>query len=98
MKNIGMFYGSTVTAVEAYRKHSQQANNDARDYGKVTVNPKMMTITFDDDIRYMYYGFDKDGDAQSRVQGIPFQAIFSENLHPKDKQYVMTRFRPRFDK
>lgn len=95
MKNIGMFYGSKLAAIETYRKHSQQANNSARDYGTVTVNPKDMTITFDD-VRYMYYSFDKEGDAQRKVQGIPFQAIFSEDLHTKDKEYVMTRFRPRF--
>lgn len=95
--NIGMFYGNRQVAIEAYRKHSQSANNDARSYGTVTVNPRSMTITFDN-VRYMYYSFDNDGDAQMKVQGIPFQAIFSEDLHPKDKQYVMSRFRPRFDK
>lgn len=93
MKNIGMFYGSKQAATEAYQKHSQQANNSARDYGVITVNPRAMTITFDY-VRYMYYSFDNEGDAQ-RIAGIPFQAIFSEDLNQKDKEYVMTRFRPR---
>lgn len=94
MKNIGMFYGSKQAAVEAYRKHSQRANNSASDYCVITVNPKRMTITFDD-VCYMYYSFENEGDAQKIIAGIPFQAIFSEDLHQKDKDYVMTRFRPR---
>lgn len=94
MKNIGMFYGQRSSAIEAFRKHSQTANNLARDYRTVNVNPKEMTIIYDNEIRYMYYGFEKDGDAQSRVAGINFQAIFSENLYHADKQYVLTRFRP----
>lgn len=95
MKNIGMFYGNKNTAIEAYRKHSQSANWMAREFCTVTCNPREMTITYDDRIRYMYFGFDMEGDAQARIAGITFEAVFSEDLHAGDKQYVMTRFRPR---
>lgn len=94
MINIGMFYGRGRVATEAYRKHCLNANSMAREFSTVTCNPRKMTITYNDDVRYMYYAFENEGDAQARVAGINFQAIFSEGLHDADKQYLLTRFRP----
>lgn len=94
MKNIGMFYGRRSSAIEAYRKHSQTANWMAREFRTVTINPSEMTIIYNDEVRYMYFAFDKEGDAQSKIAGISFDAVFSEDLYPADKQYVLTRFRP----
>lgn len=47
MKNIGVFFDRHADAVEAYRKHSHIANNMARVFGTVTVNPAEMTINID---------------------------------------------------
>lgn len=92
MKIIGMFFANKDDTIEAYRKHSQSANNSASDFGTVIVNPKEMTITFDD-WQYRYYTFNQESDVM-RICGIRFDAVFSEVIDPYCKWYIMTRFRP----
>lgn len=93
MKNIGMFYENSLDAIDDYRKHSQSANNSARQYCTVTINPSEMTITIDS-VRWKYYVFKQFDDVQS-IAGIQFDAVFCEVRDPKIKSYIMSRFRPR---
>lgn len=95
MKLIGMFYSNSRDMIEAYRAHSQMYNNYAREYGSVTVNPAAMTITTDN-VKRMYFSF-PNSDQINNISGLQFDAIFSEVVDPKSKQFIMTRFRPRFN-
>lgn len=95
MKTIGLFFANSHDTVRAYRRHSQSANNSARYYGVVSVNPKEMTITCDD-WKYMYYTCNTENDVD-RIAGIEFDAIFSEVVDPYCKRMIMSRFRPRLD-
>lgn len=92
MKNIGMFFEKRSEVIEAYRKHSQQSNNMARDFGTVIVNPAQMTITCDD-VCWMYYAFESFEDAV-RISGINFAAVICEISDRRIKDYIMTRLRP----
>lgn len=96
MKNIGMFYSNKRDMLYAFKEHADRCDPLLFSC-EVKVNPQTSTITIGD-VRWMYYAFERDGDAMQRVQGINFDAMFSENLHPHCKRYVMTRFRPRLDK
>lgn len=96
MKYIGMFFANNDDMIEAYRKHSQSAQNSARDFSVVTVNPSQMTIVIADR-KWMYYTF-KDASRINDIAGIQFDAIFSEVTDLYCKQYIMSRFRPRFNK
>ena len=94
MKNVGMFYANSFDMIEAYRYHSQMYNNHAREYGSVTVNPSQLTIRLDD-VKYLYYSFPNDTNINN-IAGIQFDAVFSEVVDAKAKQFIMSRFRPRF--
>lgn len=96
MKTIGMFFSKKQDTVEAYRKHSQSVNSLARNYGTTTVNPAEMTITTDD-IKWRYYTI-VDGVDFHKIASIQFDAVFSEVTAPYAKMFIMSRFRPRFDK
>lgn len=96
MKNIGMFYGNRFDMRDAFEAHANRV--DPIHFNcPVSVNPRSQTITIGD-TRYMYYAFTKDGEAMQKIQGINFDAMFSENLNPYCKRYVMTRFRPGLNK
>lgn len=95
MRKIGMFYGSRTRMLEQFEKHAYSLSNPS--YGHFEVNPRTLTITVGD-YKYMYYSFEREGDALARVQGIEFDAMFSEDLNEHCKRYVLSRFRPRFDK
>lgn len=95
MKNIGMFFADNYDMIEAYRKHSQSAQNSARDFSVVTTNPSQMTIVTGDR-KWMYYTF-KDASRINDIAGIQFDAIFSEVVDPEAKWFIMSRFRPRFN-
>jgi hypothetical protein len=96
MKNIGMFYNNKHDTIEAFRKHSQNVQSLARQYGVVTVNPSEMKIIVDD-CKWLYYTFEDDSRIND-IAGIQFDAIFSEVIDPKAKWYIMTRFRPGLNK
>lgn len=92
MKIIGMFYSNKMDMIDAFRKHSQNYQSTARQYGTVTINPKEMKIVVDDR-KWFYYTFEDDSRIND-ISGIQFDAIFSEVVHPKAKWYISTRFRP----
>lgn len=96
MKTIGMFFSNKEDMISAYRKHSQSVNNLARSYGTTTVNPSQVTITVDD-YKWRYYAFEDDK-CVHKIAGIQFDAVFSEVTDPYAKMFIMSRFRPRFDK
>lgn len=96
MKHVGMFFSNKDATLEAYRKHSQQANNMARSFSSVTVKPAEMKI-ITDDITWHYCRVEKYEDVIP-FSGIVFDAVFSEVTDPEAKMFLVTRFRPRFDK
>ena len=96
MKNIGMFYSDRSDMYKAFKEHADRSD-PLLFQCEVKVSIKSNTITIGD-VRWMYFSFEKDGDAMRVVGGINFDAMFSENLHPHCKRYVMTRFRPGLNK
>lgn len=96
MRKIGMFYGSRVRMLEQFEKHVNAVSGPH--FGNdVKVCGRTMTITVGN-YKYMYYAFEREGSALTKIAGIEFDAMFSEDLNEHCKRYVLSRFRPRFDK
>ena len=94
MKIIGMIFDNQVALNAAFYMQAYSARE--YDGGNVTVNTARRTIEYQDS-RYQFILI-KDEKDTVKISGIEFDAIFSEVVDPHCKQYIMSRFRPRFDK
>lgn len=95
MFHIGMIFDNQVALNAAFYMHAW-SNSNGCTLPDVNVNTGMRTIEVGDR-RYSYILI-KDGKDVVKISGIEFDAIFSEVTDPHCKQYIMSRFRPRFDK
>lgn len=95
MFNIGMIFDNQVAFNAAFYMHAWSSTDGGKET-TVIVNSGLRTIQ-DENLRYSYILI-KDDDDMMRIGGMEFDAIFSEVVDPNRKQYIMSRFRPRFDK
>lgn len=95
MFHIGMIFDNQVALNAAFYMHAW-----SHSYGcalpNVSVNTGMRTIEVEN--RHYSYILIKDETDVVKISGIEFDAIFSEVTDSHCKQYIMSRFRPRFDK
>lgn len=95
MKHVGMIFDNQVALNAAFYMHAW-GQSDGGTVQNGVVNTGRRTIEFAD-IRYSYILIADSKDVV-KISGIEFDAIFSEVTDPHCKQYIMSRFRPRFDK
>ncbi|AEO14576.1 hypothetical protein MT_57030 [Pseudomonas phage phiPto-bp6g] len=95
MKHIGMIFDNQVALNAAFYMHAW-SNTYGCTLPDVNVNTGMRTIEVGDR-RYSYILI-KDQTDVVKISGIEFDAIFSEVTDSHCKQYIMSRFRPRFGK
>jgi hypothetical protein len=93
MKKIGMLFDDQVALNAAFymKAHSVLAYNE-----NATVNTGTRTIEYPD-MRWQFILLNDDKDVV-KISGMEFDAIFSEVRNSNAKQFIMSRFRPRFDK
>ena len=93
MKTIGMIFDNQVALNAAFYMQAWYASESGTE---VTVKTKDRTIEYPDS-RYKFILIKDEKDVM-KISGVSFDAIFSEVVDPHCKQYIMSRFRPRFDK
>lgn len=96
MKHIGMIFDNQVALNAAFYMHAWSHSNGFTIPNDTSVNTATKTIEVGDR-RYSYILI-KDQTEVVKISGIEFDAIFSEVTDSHCKQYIMSRFRPRFDK
>lgn len=95
MIHIGMIFDNQVAMTAAFYMHAWSQTEGGVNTD-VTVNTATRTIECANR-RYSYILI-KDRDDVVKISGLEFDAIFSEVTDPHCKQYIMSRFRPRFNK
>lgn len=92
MKKVGMLFEDSVALNAAFYAKAFGVLAYKED---AEVNTGTREIIYPD-IKYMFILIEGDRDV-NQISGIEFDAIFSEVTNPNVKQYILSRFRPRFN-
>ena len=91
MKTVGMIFDDLTSLNAAFYRAAYTESQ----YDDAKVNVGMWEIEYPN-VRYKYILIKDENDVM-KIAGIHFDSIFSEVKDPYCKNWILTRFRPRFD-